>query len=77
MVAADQVPLMERAVDGGEPLETTVPLIVDLSGTSIPLGMVHGVYAQPRIESIQDRGEHRIIVFVTEAAEESLVAPAI
>jgi hypothetical protein len=77
VVAADQVPLMERAVDGGEPLETTVPLIVDLSGTSIPLGMVHGVYAQPRIESIQDRGEHRIIVFVTEAAEESLVAPAI
>jgi len=76
VVPNDQLPAVARAVEAGVPIETSVPLVVGLGGTQIPLGMAHDVFTGTRIESVEDRGETRALVLVVEMVEERLVAPA-
>jgi hypothetical protein len=77
VVPTYQLATLTRALESGDPIPTTVPLVVALGQGQVPLGSVHTTFSSHHAETIVENGDTCTVILIAEGVEESLVAPAI
>lgn len=65
---------IEERVGAKESVEATVPLSIDIGDVAVPLGTIHAVFTDPRVDKIEDRGDAVNMWITADSAEETLIS---